>query len=136
MKEIKINAPDYDTAIDVYIGIWNYAFELTKTENKVLKEIIKVFVALEEKGLEMLLFSTEFTSIYKKNLDISSRSLSQYKKKLLDVQALIEKDGIIYVNPVLIPRDSLTFTFDGIEQKKQEGLRKILEEGVKETLRK
>jgi hypothetical protein len=130
---IPVNATSFDMLIELYLGIWNSVYELTKKDSEVLKEIIKVQVCLKEKGLEKLLFSQEFNKRYKDKVGINAQSLSNYKKRLLKAKALVEKDGYITVSPFLLPVEELTFVFHGVEQKKQEGLFEVLEKGTKET---
>lgn len=106
-----------------YISLFHFELKLTEKELEILSKLIIKFLELqqEDKGSAIYkLFKKEsIVELCKEN----SLNINQYyniKASLLTKKALFDKDGITYINQLLIPRQKITFNFKEYETKKTE----------------
>ena len=119
MKDILTTRADRDGIIDTYLKLFNGGLKLTDKEFAILKEFVKLHVSYMEEGvkepfLSELVFSAKNIKQVKLDLEITKQNWNNYKQKLQDKKVILNIDGIYRVNPMLIPRQEITFRFEVI----------------------
>ena len=106
-----------------YISLFHFELKLTEKELEILSKLIIKFLELQQndKGSAIYkLFNREsIVELCKEN----SLNINQYyniKASLLTKKALFDKEGVTYINQLLLPRQKVTFNFKQYETKETE----------------
>lgn len=107
---------DKKSHIENWIKLWNGGFQLTNKEQEFLYEVLYIALDLTSNGIKepfmsQLLFSTETMKDISKKLDITAKSLQNYKYQLVEKKVLSKKEDRYYLNPIMIPVKEVTFKF-------------------------
>lgn len=99
-----------------YLKIWSGGFKLTEKELKLLVDILEIRNKIVTDGvkdpyLSELVFSNKNINALKKKHELQKQGWHNHKNSLIAKKALFEHDDIIYVSPVLIPREELVINF-------------------------
>jgi hypothetical protein len=102
--------------VDAYLKLWNGGFKMTDKEMDIVKDILSIYETVSKDGikepyLSEIVFSQKHIAQLKTKHELTKQGWSNYKKALLAKKILFEKDEIVYINPVLIPRTEITFKF-------------------------
>ena len=99
-----------------YLEIFNGGLKLTDKEFDIVKEFVLIYLKYSEDGvkeptLSEFTFSNKNIQRVKTVLDISKQNWNNYRNKIIEKKAVIEKDGELFLNPVIIPQEEITFKF-------------------------
>jgi hypothetical protein len=112
--EAKLSRDDFIVA---YLKIWNGALKLTDKEFSIVVEIVKLYMSyidqgVKEPALSELVFRLKNMQKLREDLSISKQNWTNYKARLLEKKIVLgAKEGQI-LNPLLYPKEELTFKFE------------------------
>ncbi len=102
--------------IDAYLDLWIGSFKLTDKERDVVKELLFIYLQLEEDGLQAkyankLLFSSESRKSIREKLGLSEPGLNNYFSQLKEKQVIFDNGRELAINQILVPKLEITFKF-------------------------
>lgn len=103
--------------VEQYVNIFNGGLQITKMEKKLLHEILHRYLTMLEDGLKepyigQLVFSQESMADIRDKLNMTSQSITNYKAQLKKKGILKQGEVGLEVDPILIPKGSITFKFE------------------------
>lgn len=113
--ELTIQVNNRKEYIARYLDIFCGGLDMTSKEHAFLCLIVEKYMEYTEAGIKepyigKLVFSKENFNEIKKELKISAQGLNNYKTQLKNKKVFIDK-GSLTLNPLLYPRETITFNF-------------------------
>ena len=114
---LSLDVTNKEQFITAYLDIWIGSFKLTDKERIVLKELLLIYLQLQEDNLQpkyinKLLFSTENRKIVRENVNLSEAGLNNYFTQLKDKNVIFEENKELSINSFLVPVIEVTFKFN------------------------